>query len=210
MARAREMLRDHAVNRARARRGVAPVTDIWLWGQGPPTRLTPFAQRFGLRGAVICGVDVIRGLAVLMGMDLIHVPGATGYIDTDYAAKGRAAVAALQAYDLVVVHVEAADEAGHLANAAEKVRALEQIDTHVVGPLLEALEAHGARRILIAPDHPTPVATTAHDATPPPFCFAGTGITAVERRSFTEADARAGGWLVDPGHTLMSQFLDRP
>ena len=209
MTRAQAMLADHPVNRARAANDIPPVTDIWLWGQGRPTQLEPFRDRWGLRGAVICGVDIIRGLAVLMGMDLINVPGATGYIDTDFVGKGRAAVDALQRYDLVVVHVEAPDEAGHLADAPEKVHALEQIDQHIVGPLLGALDHHGPWRMLIAPDHPTPVSTTAHDATPPPFCFAGEGIAAVERRPFTELDAVASGWLVDPGHALMAEFLRR-
>lgn len=207
MTRARRLLAEHPVNRARAAEGRAPVTDIWLWGQGRPTHLEPFAERWGPRGAVICGVDIIRGLAVLMGMKLIEVPGATGYIDTNFAGKGAAAVAALDEYDLVVVHVEAADEAGHQGNAPEKVRALEQIDAHIVGPVLDKLRTFDSWRMLIAPDHPTPCSTTAHDATPPPFCFAGTGVPALEGRPLTERDATAGGWLIDPGYHLMEQFL---
>ena len=131
MERAAELLVDHEVNRARRAAGRAPVSDIWLWGQGRPRRLEPFADRFGVRGAVITAVDIIRGLAVLMGMKLIEVPGATGYIDTNYAGKGEAAVRALDDFDLVAVHVEAADEAGHMGNAEEKVKALERIDEFV-------------------------------------------------------------------------------
>jgi 2,3-bisphosphoglycerate-independent phosphoglycerate mutase len=207
MERAAELLADHPVNRARRQQGKDPVTHIWLWGQGRPVTLEPFAERFGPAGAVITGVDIIRGLAVMMGMKLIEVPGATGYIDTNYVGKGEAAVRALDDYDLVVVHVEAPDEAGHLGDPREKIKALERIDELIVGPLLDALRRHDEWRILIAPDHPTPCTTTAYDATPPPFCFAGTGINAVERRPFSEKDATAGTWMLEPGHTLMNGFI---
>lgn len=207
MRRAAEMLCDHEVNRVRREQDRPPVTDIWLWGQGRPVELEPFAKRFGVSGAVITGVDVIRGLAVMMGMKLIEVPGATGYLDTNYAGKGKAAVRALDDYDLVVVHVEAPDEAGHLGDADEKVKALERIDELIVGPLLDALRQHKEWRILIAPDHPTPCTTTAHDATPPPFCFAGHGIEPVEKAGFTEANAIARGFGIDDGCRLVDLFL---
>jgi len=207
MDRAAEMLADHEVNRARREEAKPLVTNIWLWGQGRPVKLEPFADRFGVRGAVITGVDLVRGLAVMMGMKLIEVPGATGYIDTNYAGKGKAAVRALDDYDLVVVHIEAPDEAGHLGDAKLKVETLERIDELIVGPLLDALREHGEWRILVAPDHPTPCTTTAHDATPPPFCFAGTGVEAGKRRPFSEQDAAASGRLVDPGHGLLKAFL---
>ena len=207
MRRAAEMLHDHEVNCVRREQGRPLVSDIWLWGQGRPVELESFAKRFGLSGAVITGVDIIRGLAVMMGMKLIEVPGATGYLDTNYAGKGEAAVRALDDYDLVVVHIEAPDEAGHLGEAYEKIKALERIDELVVGPLLEALRKHDKWRILIAPDHPTPCTTTAHDATPPPFCFAGHGIESVEKARFTEANAVAGGFTIDPGHRLMDLLL---
>jgi 2,3-bisphosphoglycerate-independent phosphoglycerate mutase len=203
---AAEMLNDHQVNRLRQAEGRDPVTDIWLWGQGRPTKLPLFADRFGVRGVVITAVDLIRGLALAMGMKLIEVPGATGYIDTNYAGKGQAAVRALDEYDLVVVHVEAPDEAGHLGDADEKVKALERVDELVVGPLLDALRRRAQWKILVAPDHPTPVSTTAHSATPPPFCFAGHAVPAVEQQPFSEVDA-ASGPLVDPGHGLMQLFF---
>jgi 2,3-bisphosphoglycerate-independent phosphoglycerate mutase len=209
MDRAAEMLKDHEVNRVRHEQGKPLVTNIWLWGQGRPVELEPFADRFGVRGAVITGVDLVRGLAVMMGMELIEVPGATGYIDTNYAGKGEAAVRALDDYDLVVVHIEAPDEAGHLGDAKLKVETLERIDELIVGPLLDALRKHGEWRVLIAPDHPTPCTTTAHDATPPPFCFAGTGVEAVKKRPFSEKDAVAARLLVDPGHGLTRVFLQK-
>ena len=124
MERGAEVLADHPVNQARRAAGRDPVSDIWLWGQGRPRRFEPFAERFGQRAAVITAVDIIRGLAISMGMELIDVPGATGYFDTDYAGKGRAAVRALDDFDLIAVHVEATDEAGHAGNVTEKVKAL--------------------------------------------------------------------------------------
>jgi 2,3-bisphosphoglycerate-independent phosphoglycerate mutase len=196
MQRAARLLADHPVARARRAEGRNAPTHIWLWGQGRPTALDSFASRFGVRGALITGVDILRGLAVGMGMDLVHVPGATGYIDTDFEGKGDAAVRALDDHDLVVVHVEAADEAGHLGDAAEKVKALERIDAAIVGPLLEALRAHGAYRVFGAADHPTPVGSRTHDGTPPPFCYAGAGIGSNGGTRYTEAEARRTGRLV--------------
>ena len=209
MERASELLADHPVNRRRRERGEAWANHIWLWGQGTQVPLPGLGARFGLNGAMITAVDIIRGIAVGMGMDLIEVPGATGYIDTDYEAKGRAAVAALDDYDVVVVHVEAPDESAHQGMAEEKVKALERIDQAVVGPLLAALRARGDYRILVAPDHATLVRNRAHDATPPPFCYAGTGVGPGSGRAFTEAEAAATGVLLDPGHTLLGEFLRR-
>jgi len=207
MARAREVVAAHPVNQRRRAKGEAWATDIWLWGQGVQVPLPSLRERFGLRGALITAVDILRGIGVGMGLDLIHVPGATGYIDTDYEAKGRAAVQALDDYDLVVVHVEAPDESAHQGMAAEKVKALERIDQAVAGPLLEALRARGDYRILVAPDHATLMRNKAHDALPPPFCYAGSGVGPGSGRPFTEAEAEATGVLVDPGHTLFEAFI---
>ena len=175
MERARAILADHDVNLVRRDLGENPATDIWLWGQGRPKVLEAFADRFGVSGVVIAAVDLIRGIACSVGMELITVPGATGYLDTNYAGKGAAAAAALETADLVIVHIEAPDEAGHLGNAEEKVLAIERIDEHIVGPLLEALRGHKEWKIMIAPDHPTPVDRRTHTSTPPPFCIAGRG-----------------------------------
>jgi 2,3-bisphosphoglycerate-independent phosphoglycerate mutase len=207
MRRARAVIARHPVNAARRAAGRDPVTDIWLWGQGRPTRLEPFVEKYGVRAAAITAVDIIRGMAVATGMDLIAVPGATGYIDTDYDAKGRAAVAALDRYDCVLVHVEAADEAGHLGDAGEKVKALERIDEAVVGPLLAALQRYPAWRILVAPDHPTPASTKAHSAVPPHYAFAGDGVAPAGGPRFTEDAALATGRLEQAGHTLLARFF---
>jgi 2,3-bisphosphoglycerate-independent phosphoglycerate mutase len=207
MARAREILAGHPVTRRRQAAGEAWATDIWLWGQGVQVPLGSLRERFGLSGALITAVDILRGIGVGMGMDLVEVPGATGYIDTDYAGKGRAAVRALADHDLVTVHVEAPDESAHQGMAGEKVTSLERIDRLVVGPLLEALRAHGDYRILVAPDHATLVRTKGHDATPPPFCYAGTGIGPGSGRPFTEAEAERTGDYLQEGHTLLAAFL---
>ncbi|MDY7108879.1 MAG: cofactor-independent phosphoglycerate mutase [Planctomycetota bacterium] len=209
MRRAGEMLVEHPVNRQRIAAGQRPATDIWLWGPGRPTILEPFAKRFGPSGVVITAVDVMRGLAVCMGMRYVDVAGATAYLDTSYAAKGRAAVDALAECDLVIVHIEAPDEAGHAGDAQAKIRALELIDQYIVAPLLQAVRPYDDWRFLIAPDHPTPVSTRVHSAAPPPFCCAGCDIEAEAKRGFGESHAAAGGLLIDPGYTLMEYFIRR-
>lgn len=209
MERAHPIVSGHDVNHVRQDLGEAPASDIWLWGQGVSPVLKRFRQRFGVRGAVIAAVDLIRGLGKLLGWILIDVPGATGYLDTDYAAKGRAAVKALDEYDLVVVHVEATDEAGHMGDAPAKVEALEKIDSMVVEPVLEKLRSFDEWRILIAPDHPTPVGKKTHTDSPPPFCMAGTGVQSgpatVDR--FCERVATGSGLHIEAGHELMEYFL---
>jgi 2,3-bisphosphoglycerate-independent phosphoglycerate mutase len=207
MQRAERLIAGHPVNQRRKAEGRAPVTNIWLWGQGRPVTLESFASRFGLHGAVITGVDIVRGIGLGMGMKLIPVKGATGYIDTDYAAKGRAAVAAIDEFDVTVVHVEAADEAGHLGHAGEKVTALERIDSEIVGPVLERLRRESAWRILVAPDHPTPVSTKSHSPVPPPFCYAGSDVQAASGRPFTERSAVEAGVFIDPGTELIERFV---
>ena len=137
------MFAEHPVNVERRRAGKLPATNIWLWGQGRAPAVPPFAEIYGKQGAMITAVDLLRGLAALIGWRRIEVPGATGYLDTDYAAKGRYAIEALADTDLVCVHVEATDEASHEGNAAAKIKALEEIDRHIVGPLHRALAAAG-------------------------------------------------------------------
>ncbi|MCH8242244.1 MAG: hypothetical protein IH897_06495, partial [Planctomycetes bacterium] len=135
------------VNLVRRDLGENPATHIWLWGHGRPRTLQPFSSRFGLSGAVIAAVDLIRGIARSLGMELIYVPGATGYLDTDYAGKGAAAASAVDTFDLVIAHIEAPDEAGHLGDAGAKVEAIERIDEHIVGPLLDKLRRYGPGKL---------------------------------------------------------------
>ena len=207
MARSEAILAEHEVNQVRRDLGENPATSIWLWGQGPLPRLDRFRERFDLTGAAIGAVDLFRGIAVCLGWTLIDVPGVTGFIDTNYQGKGQAAVKALDEYDLVAVHIEAPDEAGHMGNAREKVRAIERIDEHIVGPVLARLRQFNEWRILIAPDHPTPVHRKTHTADPPPFCMAGTGVQSVYQEPFTEKDATGSDLHIDPGHELMEYFL---
>ncbi len=207
MERAHAMLAEHEINLVRKDLGENPATDIWLWGQGRSATLESFAARFGVSGVMIAAVDLIRGIARATGMELIDVPGATGYLDTDYAAKGRAAADALDSFDLVIVHIEAPDEAGHLGDAAAKVTAIERVDEFVVRPLLEKLRTFPQWRILVAPDHPTPVGSRVHTSVPPPFCLAGKATQTVLNRPFSEAAAATGDLRVDPGHELMEYFL---
>lgn len=207
MERSRPILRDHPVNQARRARGKRDATQIWLWGQGRAPSLKPFVEIHGKRGAIISAVDLVRGVGVLLGWKRINVPGATGYLDTDYAAKGRAAVAALPQYDLVCVHVEAPDEASHEGRADAKVTALEEIDRHIVGPLLEALPKHGDWRILVSPDHRTTLRTRAHAYGMVPFAFAGTGVASKGQASYDEAVADNSDLIFENGHDLMQRFL---
>ncbi len=207
MERSQAILAEHEVNLVRRELGENPATSIWLWGQGPAPKLDRFRDRYGVGGAAIGAVDLFRGVAVCVGWALIDVPGATGFIDTNYHGKGQAAVAALDQYDFVAVHIEAPDEAGHMGDCPEKIRAIERIDEHIVGPVLAKLRTFDAWRILIAPDHPTPVGHRTHTAEPPPFCMAGTGVSGVYREPFNEANAVASDLHVDPGHELMEYFL---
>jgi 2,3-bisphosphoglycerate-independent phosphoglycerate mutase len=198
---------DHPVNVARRAAGKPPATNIWLWGLGSTPHLTPFAQLYGKQGAMITGVDLLRGLAALIGWRRIDVPGSTGYLDTDYAAKGRYAVAALDDVDLVCVHVEATDEASHEGNAAAKVKALEEIDRHIVGPLYEALKKRGDFRILVTPDHPTPLRTKTHAHGYVPFALAGSGIAPDAAANYDDPTADGSPLRFDEGWRLMGYFL---
>lgn len=202
---------DHPVNTARRAAGQRPVTNIWLWGQGQTPQLVPFARRYGCRGAMITAVDLLRGLASLIGWSRIDVPGATGYTDTDYAAKGQAAIAALSApeTDLVCVHVEAPDEASHEGDCAAKVRALEAIDQHIVGPLAEWIEETADSRILVSPDHPTPLRTRTHSHGAVPLAMAGHGVSADGQQAYHERAAAASGLVFDAGWHVMEFFLGR-
>jgi 2,3-bisphosphoglycerate-independent phosphoglycerate mutase len=157
---------------------------------------------------MITAVDLLRGLARLIGWRTIDVAGATGYLDTDYAAKGRAAIAALDETDLVCVHVEAPDEASHEGNATAKVKAIEEIDRHIVGPLHEAMRGRGEYRMLVSPDHPTPLRTKTHSHGAVPFAIAGTRVAPDRARAYDEIQATASPLAFEDGWKLMRYFLN--
>lgn len=198
---------EHPVNLARQAAGKLPATNIWLWGLGQAPKLPRFFQQYGVQGAIITAVDLLRGLGSLIGWKRINVPGATGYLDTDYAAKGRYAVEALQEVDLVCVHIEATDEASHEGHLAGKVQALEAIDRHIVGPVYESLRRLGKYRILITPDHPTPLRIKTHCHGDVPVAIAGAGIEPDNARSYDEPTAAQSSRYFSEGWKLMEFFL---
>ena len=207
MERSQPLFADHPVNGERGARGDKPATQIWLWGQGRSPSVRPFAETYGPRGAIVSAVDLVRGTGMLIGWTRIDAPGATGYLDTDYASKGRVGIAALQSHDLVCVHIEAPDEASHEGRVDEKVKALERIDEHIVGPLLEELPKHGDWRLLVSPDHRTPLRTRAHAYGAVPFVVAGTGVPSQGQSSYDEVVAANSALAFDPGWKLMRWFL---
>lgn len=199
---------EHEINKTRVELGELPATHIWPWGQGRKPAMPSFESRFGLKGAMITAVDLLAGIAAFIGWDRLDVPGQTSYHDTDYAAAGAHGIAALDAYDIVCVHIEAPDEASHQADAATKVAAIEAIDEHVVGPIHAALDARGEDyRLLVVPDHYTAVATRKHDPTPVPFAMTGKQVKSVLKRPFTEANSLESDLHIAFGHELMEYFL---
>ncbi|HRA89565.1 MAG TPA: phosphoglycerate mutase, partial [Planctomycetaceae bacterium] len=185
------------------------ATQIWLWGLGQRPTFVPFLDRFKVRGAVITAVDLLRGIGRLLGWEVVEVKGATGYLDTDYAAKGRAAIETLSRpeIDFVVVHVEATDEASHEGHVAEKVRAVENIDRHIVGPLHAWLKQQGDYRLLICPDHPTFLRTRTHSHGFCPFAMCGTGVPSDAATSYSEVSAAASPVKLPHGWDLMSRLI---
>ena len=207
MARSQQLFTNHDINKVRKDLGENQVSSIWLWGQGKRARMERFQKRFGLKGVTIAAVDLVKGLSKLIGFDLINVPGATGFIDTNYQGKASAAIKALDKYDIVFVHIEAPDEASHSGNAEMKKKAIEQIDKYIVGPVLEALQGYESWRILLMPDHPTPVRSCAHSSEPVPFAMAGDNISGILHTTFSEANAAKSGFRIDNGFELMEYFL---
>lgn len=207
MNHAQMVLHDHPVNKRRKEQQKHPANSIWLWGHGKTPRIDTYRDKFGLSGAVISAVDLIKGIGVCAGLDVINVAGATGYIDTNYIGKAQAALAALEDHDFVYVHVEAPDEASHSGNMQHKMQAIEDFDRQVVGTVLEGLRKFGKYVILCCPDHPTPVHLMTHTAEPVPFTIyrggEGEGNGAV---AFDEQQAKATGLVVE-GHNLMEMLI---
>ena len=207
MARSQQLFANHDINKVRYDLGENQVSSIWLWGQGKKTIMDRFQRRFGIKAVAITAVDLVKGLSMLIGFDLIDVPGATGFIDTNYQGKGSAAIEALDKYDLVLVHIEAPDEASHNGSVEMKKKAIEQIDKYIVGPVFEALQNYESWRILVMPDHPTHIRSCAHSSDPVPFAMTGSDISGILHATFSEANAAKSGFRIDNGFELMEYFL---
>ena len=203
-----ELFAQSELNKQRSENGELPATQAWLWGQGSRPNLELFHERYGVKGAVITAVDLLRGIGILLGWDVVEVEGATGYLDTDYAAKGRAGIETLKGdHDFVVVHVEATDEASHEGHADEKVKALEEIDEKIVGPVHEHLKSQGDYRILVCPDHPTFLRTKTHSHGYVPFTMCGQGLEESRTESYDEVTAAQSGITIDGGYELMGRLF---
>src|SRR4051812_19928172 len=203
-----ELYEHHPINEVRRETGLNPATQVWLWGQGHAPNMPTFKERFGIgSAAMITGVDLLRGLAVLLGWNVLEVEGMTSFHDTNYVGQGVATAAALDRYDLVFSHIEAPDEASHQADWKTKVESIEHIDKYVVGPVLEKLATYPEWRILVMPDHPTNIATRKHGYTPTLFGMAGTRVKYHRPGPYTEKHAAASDLKIERGHELMEYFL---
>lgn len=204
MTRSEAVLKDHPVNTSRVARGELPATSIWLfWGSARVPAMPSFRQVFGLKAAVSSGVHLLNGLGKMAGMAVLQIPGVTGGLDNDYAAQAQGALGSLNDYDIVVIHVEAPDEAGHTGSARDKIAAIEKIDRLMVSRLRKTPEM----RVLVTADHPTPVSTRTHNPEPVPCLLWGPGIASNGAKRLTEADGRATGLMIDPGHTVMRKLI---
>ena len=203
-----ERLAASETNKKRIAAGKLPATQCWLWGQGTRPRLAPFAEKFGFGpGAMITAVDLLRGIARNLDWEILEVPGATGYVDTDFAAKGRAAAEALDRFDVVCVHVEAPDEAGHEGSVEKKVASLEAIDRLTLPPILEKLRTFENWRLLISPDHPTPVAIKTHSRGAVPWAVVGSDVAGDGFATYDETTGAASTRVFERGADLAELFL---
>jgi len=203
------ILADHPINRKRRAEGHRPATTIWLWGQGRAPNLPPLTERFGIKGGVISAVDIINGLGVYAGLERIYVPGITGFLDTNYAGKGEYGVRSLEKNDLVFIHVEATDEAGHMGDVEKKIQAIEDFDEKVVGTVLKGMADRRDYRILLMPDHPTAIALKTHVADPVPFVLyspeqpRNNGVV-----GYNEKDALTTGVVAEKAFRLMESLIE--
>ncbi len=203
-----DYLKTAKTNLRRVAEGKLPATDCWLWGQGKRPAAEPFSQKYRWgEGAMITAVDLLRGIAKIVGWDAIEVPGATGYVDTNFSGKGEYAAKALDEYDVVVVHVEAPDESGHEGSVEKKIRSLERIDQETLPPILDKLQTFPEWRLLISPDHPTPVATKTHSRGRVPWMIVGSDVRGDGLASYDETTGEASARFYERGCELMERFL---
>jgi len=207
MVRSEEVLRYHLVNVKRRSRGEIPATTIWLfWGSGQVPDMPEFKQVYGLSAALTSGVDLLRGLAKMVGMEVLVIPGVTDSLDNDFAAQAVGALEALEEHDLVVIHIEAPDEAAHAGSIDDKVEAIHRIDREVIG----RLRSWGGDelRLLVMPDHPTPIKTRTHSPEPVPFLLWGKGFSSNGAKKFTEAEAKSTGLFIEDGYKIMGRLIE--
>lgn len=211
MKKSYDLLKDHPVNQARIARGKRPANSIWLWGEGTKPLLDNFSEKFGIKGSMISAVDLLKGIAICAGMNSVDVDGATGYLDTNFDGKCKAAIEEFKnGADLVYVHVEAPDECGHRGEIENKVKAIEMIDEHILGPVVEFLKDYDDFAVLVCPDHPTPLSIRTHTSTPVPYLIydskneINSGV-----KVFCEKEARETGNYIEKGFTMMNYFLTK-
>lgn len=211
MKKSYDLLKDHPVNQARIARGKRPANSIWLWGEGTKPLLDNFSEKFGIKGSMISAVDLLKGIAICAGMNSVDVEGATGYLDTNFDGKCKAAIEEFKnGADLVYIHVEAPDECGHRGEIENKVKAIEMIDEHILGPVVEFLKGYDDFAVLVCPDHPTPLSIRTHTSTPVPYLIydskneINSGV-----KVFCEKEARDTGNYIEKGFTMMNYFLTK-
>ena len=202
-----DLLKDHPVNKARVAAGRRPATCIWLWGEGKRPALRPFEALYGIKGGMVSAVDLLKGIANCAGMEVAEVPGATGYIDTDFEGKAKAALDLLTRNDLVYVHFEAPDECGHRNEPENKVKAIEMIDSRVLPILEKGLEQYEDYKILLLPDHPTPIVTRTHASDPVPYLLYQKSAPKTGVDTINEETAKATGIYMENGPAMMPHFL---
>ena len=212
MVRSYDILKDHPINVQRRKEGKNPANSAWFWGAGTRPALTSFEEKNGVKGAMISAVDLLKGIAVGSGMHNIIVEGANGGLHTNYAGKAQAAVKALteDGFDFVYVHIEAPDEMGHQGSAENKIKAIEYIDDQVVGPVAEALRAAGTDfRMLILPDHPTPVRVRTHTSDPVPYLLYDSTKAEEGSGTYSEKTGKQSGKMLEEGYRLIDHLLER-
>lgn len=202
-----DLLKDHPVNKARVAAGRRPANCIWLWGEGKRPALQPFEALYGIKGGMVSAVDLLKGIANCAGMEVAEVPGATGYIDTDFEGKAKAALDLLTRNDLVYVHFEAPDECGHRNEPENKVKAIEMIDSRVLPILEEGLEQYEDYKILLLPDHPTPIVTRTHASDPVPYLLYQKSAPKTGVDTINEETAKATAIYMENGPAMMPHFL---
>ncbi|MFC1645775.1 cofactor-independent phosphoglycerate mutase [Candidatus Omnitrophota bacterium] len=208
MLKSRVILSSHEINKVRVDLGENPANMIWLWGQGRKPNMPTYKERFGKTGAVISAVDLIKGIGKIIGLDIVNVPGATGYYDTDYQAKADYALSALRRRDFVYVHVEAPDEAGHNGDLREKITAIERFDKHVVGSFLKHFQHSKEKyRILVLPDHATPLSVRTHTSDTVCFGLVGEGVTPNNFENMSEQKAKESSVKFSSGGELIEKFF---